>query len=445
MFGNEKMKYTRPSLDKLVNFIDENGSSVSDIKQHFSMTDFSVRNMFKEYDLKIDNRQLSNSKRKIPVPSRSELEFLYTEKNLTLLDISKIYNTSNVTVRKWFQELGIELLPHSQTISKKVVPKIVEYNRNNFGYDHFFGTGEGKEKVKRTFIKNYGVPYHPIGNTSLSEIEVLDYMNSLIPGFEKTFIGGKEIDVCNKELGIGIEYCGLEWHREGRKGKMTHYQKYDVCRDNNIRLFTIFEDEWILRKDQIKGFLKSTLKKNENKLNARNLKVLKKEYNNIGVLQFIEKYHIQGNTVLSKSNEHYCLYDGNDLISVMTVGKHHRNNKDIIINRYCVKSDHFVIGGAKRLFNHILKDNKNCVIKTWSDNRYSEGELYKTLGFRMFKELPKDYSYVKNGKRKSKQSMKKSLIGAESNQTEYQRVLELGWDRIWDCGKKTWLYDNRIK
>lgn len=38
--------------------------------------------------------------------------------------------------------------------------------------------------------------------------------------------------------------------------------------------------------------------------------------------------------------------------------------------------------------------------------------------------------------------MKKSIIGATEEQTEYEKAQELGFDRMWDCGKKTWLYKN---
>ena len=36
--------------------------------------------------------------------------------------------------------------------------------------------------------------------------------------------------------------------------------------------------------------------------------------------------------------------------------------------------------------------------------------------------------------------MTKKKLHASENQTEYQRALELGFDRIWDCGKKTWIF-----
>jgi hypothetical protein len=37
--------------------------------------------------------------------------------------------------------------------------------------------------------------------------------------------------------------------------------------------------------------------------------------------------------------------------------------------------------------------------------------------------------------------MMKSIIGAAPEQTEEERALELGWYRIYDCGKKKWVFN----
>lgn len=80
-------------------------------------------------------------------------------------------------------------------------------------------------------------------------------------------------------------------------------------------------------------------------------------------------------------------------------------------------------------------------IISWSDNRFSDGNVYKKTGFRKTAELAQDYSYVyykAPKKRESKQSFKKGLIKCRENQTERERALELGYSRIWDCGKIRW-------
>lgn len=431
-------QFSKEYLEELIEKYDNDKGAIA---KFLGIGTWSLREQLKRTGLNIDKRAQMNKERKIVLPPKEELERLYNIENKTLLEIGKIFNTSNVTVKKWFVEYGIELLSHSKTIQKKVVPKIREHNKRVYGVEDFFASDIGKEKVKTTFIEKYGVHYHPIGNTSMAELEVLDFLNSISPGFEKDVSMGIEIDGLNKEINVGFEYCGLYFHSEEKKGKLLHENKYKTCLNNSIKLFTIFEDEWKKREFQVKNFMRASLKKNEHKLFARNLIIEKVHGRNKEALTFLEDYHIQGTPSLLQLLCHYILKDEeNNIYSVMSFSKHHRNNTEIVLSRYCVKGNYTIIGGAKKLFTHAL-NNFKCDIKTWSDNRWSSGELYDHLGFTLKTNLPKDYYYVYRKDRINKQKMTKDKIGAGPNQTEYERAKELGYDRIWDCGKKTWVYE----
>ena len=410
------------------------------ISEYFNIKEWSLREQLKKYNLNYDKRADSNKERKITIPPKEELKELYFIRNMTLLDIGKFYKISNVTVKKWFVHYNIELLSHKDTIIQKVIPKIEDFNVKKYGEKHFFGTKEGMKKVKDSFIEKYGTHYHPIGNTSKAELEFLDFVNSLEEGFEKTnHIIKKELDGYNDRLKIAFEYCGIFWHNEMYKPDNYHYEKYIECKNKGIRLLTIFEDEWIERKSQVKNFVRSLLNKNDKKYFARKLNISIINKRDISAINFLNDYHIQGCPNINNILCFFALKDNDDIISIMAFSRHHRNNVEVVLSRYCVKENCNVIGGSKRLLKHSLEYFK-CDIKTWSDNRWTEGDMYKRLGFTLEKELPKDYSYVKNGKRLPKQTMKKSSIGADENQTEHERALELGFLRIWDCGKKTWIY-----
>ena len=54
--------------------------------------------------------------------------------------------------------------------------------------------------------------------------------------------GFKEIDILIPDLKIGIEYNGLFWHNENRKGKTpVHLEKLEMCKNNGYNLIQIFE------------------------------------------------------------------------------------------------------------------------------------------------------------------------------------------------------------
>jgi hypothetical protein len=102
-----------------------------------------------------------------------------------------------------------------------------------------------------------------------------------------------------------------------------------------------------------------------------------------------------------------------------------------------------VVGGASKLFKALAIwaiNHGYYEIVSWSDNRWSEGNVYDKMGFFLEEELPPDYSYVKGDNRYSKQSLKKTSAEKLTGKTESQLRREQGYDRIWDCGKKRWVY-----
>lgn len=433
-------KYTHITKEDVVRSLEKHQNEKKKVIEELGITYSWLRDHILLWGIPLpDNRQISNNLRKISVPPKEELENLYIKQNLTFVAIGKIYNTSNVTVKKWYEFYKIPLLSHSETIKQKVTPKIQEHNLKTYGNKDFFASEEGKESVKQGLIKKYGVPFYPSKNTSKAELEILEFVNSLTNNsFSKTHFNNIEIDMYSEDFKLGIEYCGIFWHSEAVKGKDLHVKKYKICKENGIRLLTIFEDEWLNRKQQVKAFIKSILKANTNKIYARQCEIKKLHPRDLDANKFLEENHIQSKTNIVNVINHYALVFNDDIVAIMTISKHHRNNEELVLSRFCVKNDYSIAGGASKLFLQVKNDFKGCLLKTWSDNRWSEGNLYNVLGFALKTEYPKDYSYVKQKQRISKQSMTKKKIQAAENQTEYERAKELGYERIWDCGKKLW-------
>jgi hypothetical protein len=264
---------------------------------------------------------------------------------------------------------------------------------------------------------------------------------------DRKIIPPQEIDIFIPEKSLGIEYCGVYWHsEESGKNRNYHLDKLKKCREKGIRLITIFEDEWIERKNQVCNFLKSVFNKNEIKKGARecSVKLISKEMAHI----FYEQNHIQGAT--PKSILDMGLFFKEKLVGCMSFGPHHRqgNSNIVVLTRLAFTENTTISGGASKMFLFSLKNLKSMgytKIVSWSDNRWSEGNVYKKLGFVLDGALPPDYSYVRKSsqKRFPKQSFKKrNLIkkGAVGN-TELEMAKSLGYSRIYDCGKKRWVYN----
>jgi len=319
-----------------------------------------------------------------------------------------------------------------------------------------------------TLCKKYNVSYgsvrgslhtrglsHLVGNCSSGpEFEIIEFIKSYLPDLAihqgtRQIIGPKEIDIYIPKFNLGIEYCGLYWHNElspTPRDFSYHYNKMKSCEERGVRLITIFEDEWNDRKKQIKNYLKSTLHIHNFKIYARKCKI--KEVDSKTARIFLDNYHIQGKTHIKIA---FGLYFENELLGVVTGNKHHRrqrHNKAFVLNRLVFKDGVQVVGGASRLVKKLIKyckeNNYNKLI-SWSDNRYSQGNVYEKCGFSLESDLNPDYCYITPEiKRESKQSnnkrnlLKKGAIGNMTN-TEKELAFSLGMVRIWDCGKKRWV------
>jgi|688.fasta_scaffold765841_1 hypothetical protein len=107
--------------------------------------------------------------------------------------------------------------------------------------------------------------------------------------------------------------------------------------------------------------------------------------------------------------------------------------------RYC--SNKNVIGGSKKLLSYFIKTYDPKVITSYSDNRFFNGNMYKSLGFNE-ESVNIGYFYTDYHKRFNRlQFQKHKLVeqGHDNNKSEWEIMQQLGYDRIFDCGQTTWV------
>lgn len=414
--------------------------TMAQIATIYKCSEWRIWNHVKKYNLKKPYREPHNI---LSMPFKNELEDLYA--SMTFIDIAKKYNVSNVTVKNWFLKHKIPLRSHSMTIKKFALPKIEKTCLEKYGVSSVRKANQTKDKIAATKLRKYGttMPLRTKENYKRTEeYELLSYCNSFGYNFTTTRINGKEYDGYDPGAKIAIEYCGLYWHNEQSnlpKPSSYHYSKYKDCVENNIRLFTIFSDEWIHRKEQLKGLLAAILDKSRLSIYARNTEV--REIPKQQAIDFCETYHLQGNP--HQISHAVGIFDGLQLLGVMTFRQHHRQNNDgsIVLNRLTFANKK-VIGGASKMLSFAIRTWGFPKITTWSDNRWASGKVYEAMGFTLEKVYPPSYDYVNYkypDKRIPKQSCQKKKLNCKPGQTEKEKALELGLARIWDCGKKKWV------
>lgn len=287
-------------------------------------------------------------------------------------------------------------------------------------------------------------------SSSISEKKVLDYIKKIYDGkiLENYRIDKKEIDIYLPDLKIGFEYNGLYWHSELNKNKNYHIDKIKFFSDKGIKLIQIWEDDWNLNKKIIKSIISNKLLKSK-RIFARKCKI-KEVTDNKLIRSFLNKNHIQG---FVGSKVKIGLFYKGELVSLMTFGSLRRSlgQKNKIgsyeLLRFCNKLNTSVVGGGSKLFKYFKLNFEFSDIISYSLNSYSDGNLYKKLGFRTDNKTKLNYFWCKNGIRNNRFKFRKDVLvkeGFDKSKTEKDIMYDKGYFRVFGCGTKKWIYHQNL-
>ena len=290
-------------------------------------------------------------------------------------------------------------------------------------------------EVDTTTISNYFYKYNiPITRfpSSSMEREMHQWLteNGII--FEtnnRTFIAPYEIDVIIHDKKIAIELCGVYWHNELHVDKGYHEKKRELVQRRGYQLLTIFEDEFIYKKDIVYKTIAHKLNLSKDKIFARKTEpgVISKECKQT----FLDKHHIQGN---GDSTIDVALWFNDEPVAVMAFLK---NGDKFILNRYAT-SIH-VVGGFSKLLNYAIAQFNIKKIETFADLRWSIGEVYSNNGFTLTNIISPNYKYVMGDRTYHrslfrKQFLTKRIPNYDTTLTEHENCFNNRIYRIYDCG-----------
>jgi endogenous inhibitor of DNA gyrase (YacG/DUF329 family) len=287
---------------------------------------------------------------------------------------------------------------------------------------------------------------------SSGELQIVQFIRDHYTGpvmtADRKLIHPREIDIFLPELKVAIEYDGLFWHREQHVGKKLHHEKTTQCGKKDVKLIHIWENEWITKPDIVKSRLLNLLHATPNVVYGRNTVI--KSIDSKTANRFFRLTHIQG-YVPAKIN--LGLFHENKLISCMSFGKSRYNkNYQWEMLRFSNDLNTRVVGGSSKLFKHFVKMVNCQSVVSYADKRWSEGKMYSQLGFREMKDSTPNYYYfsVIGGTKDKyklyhrstfqKHKLSKLLDSFDPTKTEYQNMLDHGYDRIWDCGNKVFVW-----
>jgi hypothetical protein len=272
--------------------------------------------------------------------------------------------------------------------------------------------------------------------------EFIQLLNINTISNSRSIISPLELDIYIPEKKLAIEFDGLYWHSELNKEKDYHLNKTELCEKQGIQLIHIFEDEWENKQEIVKSRLKNLLGIYDKTIYARNceVKIVDKNISK----QFQNENHIQGNV---RSLINIGLYYNNELISLMTFGKSRFNKKyKYELLRFCNKLGYHIPGSASKLLKYFERNYKPKSLISYADRRWSRGNVYEKLGFKMIGKSKPNYWYLSpiNLSRESriqyqKHKLKNILEKFDETLSESENMKLNGYNRIYDCGNLVYI------
>ena len=232
--------------------------------------------------------------------------------------------------------------------------------------------------------------------TSNGEHDIFEFLQSLkinnIIENTRAIISPMELDIYIPDKQIAIEYDGLYWHSDDSGINNTYHRfKTEACEKRGIQLIHVFENEWILKTDIVKNRIKNILGIYDKILFAR--KCIVRQIDSKISKAFQDSNHIQGSV---NASINLGLFYNDELVSLMTFGKTRFSKKyEWEMLRFCNKLGYHVPGAASKLLKHFENEYQPKSLVSYADRRWSQGKLYKALGFQLDHISPPNYWYWK--------------------------------------------------
>ena len=392
----------------------------------------------------------------------------YCTKNSCAMEIANIKKSHPSTKMLEYHYYNHKKFYEAQNSEDYIVvfPSFEEYlkNRDNtvIKYTH--------TKCNRSYEHNlvyqgkYECPFcYPV--RSKQQFLIYDFIKNLDTNLDISFnnrkiLDGKEIDIIVDAL--GIEYDGQIFHSFGKSTdsrfnnyKLEKTEKYkdlkklELCESKGIQLFRIFSSEWLGDKSKIWKSMISNKLGFSNRIYAR--KTIVKQVDSKIAKEFLENNHLQGSI---NSSIRIGLFYNDELVQIMTFGrpriKKWRDKDYIELYRMCAKLNTTVVGGASKLFKYFERNFKCSGVISYANRRWSNGNVYKKLGFEFLYNSKPNYFYIKGNSydanklesrnKYQKHKLKDLLYNFDEKLTETENMFNNKYRKIYDCGNMVFIY-----
>lgn len=270
---------------------------------------------------------------------------------------------------------------------------------------------------------------------SYGQAEITDFVKQLVADIrvnDRIAIAPQELDIYVPAHKFAIEYNGLYWHCELHKDKLYHSRKTKNCSMRGIKLFHVFEDEWVNRPEIVKSMIRAKLNIDMTRLDARKCEIREVPYRERR--KFFNENHVDGDA--DKATIAYGLYHHDELVYCLSLRRpfHKKYSNMLEIGRTCPKINTYVRGGLSRLSRcglRFAKERNLGGLMTYVDERFGGDHAYQSAGWQFVSETKAPRFWWTDMERRYNRFMFKA--DAKRNMTENQVAAAAGVQRIWNC------------
>ena len=230
----------------------------------------------------------------------------------------------------------------------------------------------------------------------------------------RNIIYPNEIDIYLPNYNIGIELDGIYWHSDlNNKNENYHFNKTNSCKEKNIQLIHIFENELVFKPQIVYSYLKHLLHLNKYQIDINKCVIQLIDIKSKN--KFLQKYHIHDT---DNSDISIGAFFKKHLIAVMSFTK---NKHNYCLSRFAQISNFDIPNIKTKLLDYFQNYYHPKEIITKIDLRWNNENLYKELGFQI-KEIskPNCFYFQKNN----------CLNFINENNLDTHKE----YHKIWDCG-----------
>lgn len=391
--------------DALVSYYIEDNHSKEETRVHFNLTDWSLSQLFKKYQIRKSKesryavRKKTNLERygsetynnrekfaKTCLKVHGAIGFADPEwREKTEQTVEKRYGNRDIRKTEYFKERVAQVkLEKYGDPNYNNVEQYRETCQRKYGVPNPQQVPAIQEKTSETCQSRYGYAWSCMRPEARSVSSNDSRPNQAFAALldRQGIVYEREFPIMNRsyDFKVGqilVEINPFPTHNSTwgiAKGEPTspkyHFEKSQLARENGYRCIHVWD--WDDRE-------KILMMLQERKpLYARKLEL--RELPQIEANRFLKQFHMQGGS----KGQTVCLglYRGNELMEVMTFGKPRFNkNYEWELIRLCTRPGWFVVGGAERLFKAFLTQNKPNSIVSYCDWSKFSGEVYTRIGF----------------------------------------------------------------